>query len=159
MTTTFETYLHEVLVQAEQEARDEGSATIEAQHLLLAIAAQREGRTHEILAAAGIDHRAIRDALDRELEHSLSMVGLARAASALPPPTAGTSPPKMSASAKLAVERAVATVARKDLRPAHLLLGVLEAEVGTVPRALAIAGIDRVDLRTRALRALTPEAE
>jgi hypothetical protein len=32
----------------------------------------------------------------------------------------------------------------------HLLVGVLRADVGTVPRALAAAEIDRVELATRA---------
>ena len=40
------------------------------------------------------------------------------------------------------------------LRPTHLLLGVLAAEEGTVPRALAGAGVDRPDLRRRALAKL-----
>jgi D-alanyl-D-alanine carboxypeptidase len=36
------------------------------------------------------------------------------------------------------------------LRSTDLLAGILEAELGTVPRALAIAGIDRAALATRA---------
>jgi D-alanyl-D-alanine carboxypeptidase len=36
----------------------------------------------------------------------------------------------------------------------NLLIGILEAEVGTVPRALALAGIDRADLAERARQAL-----
>jgi len=36
------------------------------------------------------------------------------------------------------------------LRTTDLLAGILEAELGTVPRALAIAGIDRVTLASRA---------
>lgn len=158
--TAFDTYLDAIIVRAEHEARDEGSATIEAQHLLLAIADERKAGVHEILALAGVDYRAIRDALDREFEHSLSVVGVPRAAFGFPPPTGSSAQPKMGASAKLALERGVVSVARKkDLRPAHLLLGVLRAEVGTVPRALAMAGIDQVGLRARVLRALTAEGE
>jgi D-alanyl-D-alanine carboxypeptidase len=64
----------------------------------------------------------------------------------------------MGTSAKLALERGFAGAARKkDLRPAHVLLGVLAAEVGTVPRALALAGFDRADLIARARRALPTE--
>jgi hypothetical protein len=36
------------------------------------------------------------------------------------------------------------------LRSTDLLAGILEAELGTVPRALAIAGVDRVVLVARA---------
>ena len=51
---------------------------------------------------------------------------------------------------KLALERGFASVTRKkDLRPAHLLLGILRAEVGTVPRALALAGVDQAALTAR----------
>jgi D-alanyl-D-alanine carboxypeptidase len=38
-----------------------------------------------------------------------------------------------------------------------VLLGVLAAEVGTVPRALALAGFDRADLLARTRRALTTD--
>jgi D-alanyl-D-alanine carboxypeptidase len=52
------------------------------------------------------------------------------------------------------------TVSRKeDLRPAHLLLGVLQAQVGTVPRALALAGVDRSDLLARVRHSLAAEGE
>jgi hypothetical protein len=49
-----------------------------------------------------------------------------------------------------------AAVARSDRRLAggHILLGVLAAEAGTVPRALALAGVDRDDLRARTQAAL-----
>jgi ATP-dependent Clp protease ATP-binding subunit ClpA len=160
MMTAFDTYLEAVLVRAEQEARDDGSATIEAQHLLLAIAGEREAGSHEVLASVGVDYRAIRDALDREFEHSLSAVGVSRAGFALPRPTGGSAQPKMGASAKLALERGLASADRRnDLQPTHLLLGVLLAEVGTVPRALALAGIDRGDLTARVLRALTTQGK
>ena len=36
------------------------------------------------------------------------------------------------------------------LRSTDLLAGIVEAELGTVPRALAIAGIDRAALSSRA---------
>ena len=57
--------------------------------------------------------------------------------------------PRFATSAKLALERALrAAVARRHRHIAcgHVALGVLHAEIGTVHRALAIAGIDRVEL-------------
>jgi hypothetical protein len=39
---------------------------------------------------------------------------------------------------------------RVHLRSTDLLAGILEAELGTVPRALAIAGLDHVALASRA---------
>jgi D-alanyl-D-alanine carboxypeptidase len=151
--TGFDRFLHAILMRAGEVARDDRSPTIEAQHLLLAIAAEEEPSTRRVLA--GLDHRALREALDREFEHSLSTVGVSPAAYDLPRPSKSLGHPKIGASAKLAMERGFGTVARKkDLRPAHLLLGILRAKVGTVPRALVLAGVDRNDLIDRAREAL-----
>jgi ATP-dependent Clp protease ATP-binding subunit ClpA len=150
--TEFDTYLHAVLTRAEHEARDDGSKTIEAQHLLLAIA----GEGAPPLAEAGLDAKTLRGALAREFEHSLSAVGVSAASYDLPAPSTGPTHPKMGASAKLAMERGVVAAGKKkDLRPAHLLLGVLRAEVGTVPRALALAGVDQAALVADVERSLT----
>jgi D-alanyl-D-alanine carboxypeptidase len=154
----FDMYLHAIIVRAEREAREDASATVEAQHLLLAIVVEREAGTLRILDSVGLDQDAVRAALDREFEHSLSAVGVPRAVIDFPRPSGGSAHPRMGSSAKLALERGFASVTRKkDLGPAHLLLGVLRAEVGTVPRALAMAGIDRADLTARVLRALEGE--
>lgn len=157
--TAFENYLRTIIEQAGNEATKDGSATFEAQHLLLAIAAEQEPITQQVLASVGLDdYRAIRDVLHREFEHSLSAAGVSLAAFDLPRPSSARKHPKPGASTKLALERGFASVARKkDLRPAHLLLGIVQAEVGTVPRALALAGIDQADLRARVMRVLTNE--
>ncbi|WP_227997413.1 Clp protease N-terminal domain-containing protein [Nocardia australiensis] len=159
--TTFDKYLETIIDSGATEAQSDGSATIEAHHLLLAIAAGREGVTFEALSSVGLDHRAIRNALDREFEHSLSAVGVSLAAFDLPrPSSAHKRPTQLGASAKLGIERSVGSVARKrDLRPAHLLLGVLQAQVGTVSRALTQAGIDQADLKARLQQALADQAE
>jgi D-alanyl-D-alanine carboxypeptidase len=66
----------------------------------------------------------------------------------------------MGASARLALERSFSSVVRKkELRPAHLLLGILQAQVGTVPRALALAGVDQAELVDRVRQALSNEDE
>ena len=65
---------------------------------------------------------------------------------------------QLGTSVRLALQRGVASTAcKKDLRPAHLLLGILRAQVGTVPRALALAGVDRAHLTARVLQTLTDE--
>ncbi|WP_327104068.1 Clp protease N-terminal domain-containing protein [Nonomuraea glycinis] len=152
----FDRYLHTIIEQGSAEAHQDGSATIEAQHLLLAIAAQPE----PTLESAGLDHRTIRDALEREFEHSLAAAGVPRAAFDLPRPTRNPQPPtQLGASAKLALERLARSHRKKDLRPAHLLLGILQAQAGTVPRALALAGVDRADLTARVLRTLPDAGE
>ncbi|SHG81080.1 Clp protease N-terminal domain-containing protein [Streptoalloteichus hindustanus] len=160
MVSTYDQYLRRVVVRGEREARDDGSATVEAHHLLLAVAEDPEVSTREVLASVGLDRRAVRAALDREFEHSLNAAGVSLRSFALPRPSGDVGRPKLGASAKLALERGVAAAGRKkDLRPAHVLLGILQAEVGTVPRALALADIDRIDLRVRVMGTLTPGAE
>ena len=53
------------------------------------------------------------------------------------------------------LERALkAALGQRQIRPGHLLLGVLAAQAGTVPRALALAGVDSGDLAARARQAL-----
>jgi D-alanyl-D-alanine carboxypeptidase len=153
--TTFGKYLHAVLEQGREEARQDGSAAVEAEHLLLGVAAGPRAVPREVLAAAGLDHRVIRDALDREFEHSLNAAGASATAFDLPRPSANPDrPSRLAASARLAIERGATSAPKKDLQPAHLLLGILQADVGTVPRALALAGIDRAGLAERARRAL-----
>jgi ATP-dependent Clp protease ATP-binding subunit ClpA len=157
--TTFGTYVHTVIEQGGHEARKDGSATIEAHHLLLAVAAQEGTTAHHVLTSVGLDRQASREALEREFEHSLSAAGVSRAAVDLPEPSSDPErSARVGASAKLALERGVAAAARKkDLRPAHLLLGILEAHAGTVPRALALAGISQADLAARVRLALSDE--
>jgi ATP-dependent Clp protease ATP-binding subunit ClpA len=139
-----------VVKQADTEARRLGSPTIEAEHLLLALA----GR--EPLDSAGLDHDGVLAALEAERERSLMAVGIDAKAFDLPP--APVSNPRVAASTKIALERALrAAVARshKRIDGGHILLALLQAEAGTVPRALDIAGIDRRELCDRAAAGLT----
>ncbi len=62
--------------------------------------------------------------------------------------------PGLGHTAKLAIERGMKSDRRGDPEPSHLLLGILHAEVGTVPRALALAGVDRAELMSRVLATL-----
>ncbi|GIE97326.1 Clp protease N-terminal domain-containing protein [Paractinoplanes rishiriensis] len=136
----FDHYLHRIITAAAGEATADGSGTVEAHHLLLAIA--RDG-TSPALAAAGLDHAAVRRALDRELTHSLAAAGV-HLDGALPTPAAPEGNPKLGATARAAIDRGLQAVPRKrDCRPPHVLLGVVLTPVGTVPRALELAGVDR----------------
>ena len=143
----FDTYLKTMLDRAGIEARHDGSTTVEAQHLLLAIAADPAGLPGRVLTAAGLDHDAIRAALRREFEQSLNVAGVSATAFDLPPATPDPDRvPQPGASIQLALERCLKAGGRRHIQPAHLLLGVLLAEVGTVPRALALSGVDRAAL-------------
>ncbi len=147
-----------VLQAGEHEAQALGSATVEAEHLLLALAALPGSGAAALLAEHGLDHDGVLEALERETERSLAAVGVAAGDLALQgPPPAPRRRPRLAASAKRALERAVRTAAaRGDRRVGgeHLLIGVLRADLGTVPRALDAAGVDRVALASRAERLL-----
>jgi D-alanyl-D-alanine carboxypeptidase len=147
-----------VVAEAREEARSLGATRLEAEHLLLALSRQTASDAGRVLVQAGLDHRGLQHALDAELERSLETVGVTIGAVALaerPLPTAGQ--PRWGTSAKRALERAL-TIARahgdRAVRPTHILLGVLRAEEGTVPLALAADGVDRVALVASAEAAL-----
>ncbi|GAA0966898.1 hypothetical protein GCM10009555_009850 [Acrocarpospora macrocephala] len=153
-------YINAVIVRGTAEAQEDGSAAVEAHHLLLAIASLDDTAAHRVLTSASLGRQTIREALGREFEHSLNAVGVSLASFDLPTPSRDPKhSPKIGPSARLALERGfAAATGKKDLRPAHLLLGVLNTEIGTVPRALALAGVDRVGLMARARETLASES-
>jgi ATPases with chaperone activity, ATP-binding subunit len=151
----------EIVAQGRKEARALGSSRVEAEHLLLALAARPETSAGQLLTAAGLDHGAVREALDLEFERSLGAVGIWLHGFCLPeerlPVVGGL---RLAQSAKLAFERAIKLRGARHDRGfdhLHLLFGIVSAEGGTVARALAVAGVDRGALAARA-RALLDRA-
>lgn len=146
-----------VIRAAEQEAHALGSQTVEAEHLLLALTADG-GPAGRLLRDRGLDHEQLCAALERETKRSLAAVGVNAndfGPSARPQDRRR---PRFGASAKHALERtAKVAVARKSghISAPHLLVGILRTDLGTVPRALAAAEQDRVELATRVEALLT----
>lgn len=143
-----------VVLDAMAEARVRPEARIEAEHLLLALARRPGWDAGRVLAEVGLDHERLRGVLDAEVEHTLEAVGVAAGTIRIPDstlPMAGK--PRWGESAKVALRRAQ-TVAHhrgdRHIGPMHILLGVLRADEGTVPRALAGAGVDPAELTARA---------
>ena len=134
---------------AEAEARALGSPAIEAEHLLLALTRQDPATAvARALAEAGLDHDRVGEALEAERERSLAAVGISIHEFELPAPHP-SSRPRMAAGARSALEHALRiSLVRGDKRidSAHILLALLRAEAGTVPRALNEAGVDRQQL-------------
>ena len=135
--------------QASEIARELGSSTVEAEHLLLA-AAGAEGPAAQALRDEGLDFDGIASALVREMQRSLAAVGVSADPLHFAP---DVTRPRFATSAKLALERALKTAIlqrrEKQITVRHLILGILEAERGTVPRALECAGVDRSALLAR----------
>jgi ATP-dependent Clp protease ATP-binding subunit ClpA len=147
----------DVVKRSHEEAARLRSPTIDAEHLLLALAAPASGAPATVLAEAGLDRDRLVAAFDAELQASLEAIGLPAADLLDQAPPSGWRSPRWGQSAKLAIERSVrAAEARRDRRllPAHLLLGVLRAEVGTTPRALEAAGVEPPELAARMAAAM-----
>lgn len=145
----FDVYLRSLLERAAREAQNDGSTTVEAQHLLLAMAASDDAELGPFLDSLGLEHGAVRAALHREFEHALGAAGVPLGAA--PPPRA-KSPTRpagnLGTSVQHALERGLEGL-RETPQPGHVLLGVLQANVGVVPRALELAGVDRSALVAR----------
>jgi ATP-dependent Clp protease ATP-binding subunit ClpA len=150
-----------VFRRADDEARRLGSATIEAEHLLLALT-QDAGAAGTLLAQAGLDHGALDDALVAENEQSLAAVGVSLAAFDLPPMRSRSRRrPRLGTTGKRALERAArAALARGDrhIESAHILLGLVRAQAGTIPRVLDLAGVDQFLLAAQAEAILDRQA-
>jgi ATP-dependent Clp protease ATP-binding subunit ClpA len=147
----------DVVKRSHEEAARLRSPTIDAEHLLLALAEPGSGPPATVLADAGLDREGLLAAFDAELRGTLEGIGLPAGELLQQAPPSGWRPPRWGQSAKLALERSVkAAEARRDRRllPAHLLLGVLRAEAGSVPRALRTAGIEPPELAARMAAAM-----
>lgn len=143
--------------RATEVAGEVGARSVEAEHILLAVAGGPEGAVRARLAEARLDRDGILRALAAEEAHSLAAAGVARDGFDVPPRPAAHPPGRWGASAKLALERAVriaATRRERSVTAGHVVLGVLAATRGTVPRALAATGVDRAHLAARVEEAM-----
>jgi D-alanyl-D-alanine carboxypeptidase len=128
-------------------ARELGDSSVEAEHLLLAIS-RRDDAAARVLRGAGLDFDAIMTALVTESERSLAAVGVSAEHLTFSP---FVETPRFAKSAKSALELSLRiALERGDRRigTGHVALAILDAKRGTVPRALAIAGVDREALAT-----------
>jgi ATP-dependent Clp protease ATP-binding subunit ClpA len=131
---------------AVSDAKASSQPTVEAEHLLLALATSPE------LQSVGLDREQLAEALIEEERRSLLAVGLSAEHYQQPQSPSRAQKPRFGASAKLALERGVKLAQMRDgrqFRSQELLGGVLAAQHGRVPRALDLAGIDVDDLRSR----------
>jgi ATP-dependent Clp protease ATP-binding subunit ClpA len=133
-------------------AEFENSSTVEVEHLLLALVDPIADDIGRILAAQGVDASAVREARDREFRSALAIAGVHTDRSA-PPGAArlrrGRST-RFAPSAKLALERTLEAALRsgeKQIRNKHLLLAIIDAQTGIVPRLLDELGTSRDQLR------------
>jgi ATP-dependent Clp protease ATP-binding subunit ClpA len=149
-----------LVAEARDEARELGSSRVEAEHLLLALASHPETAAGRLLAEERLDPKTLRKALALDFERTLAMVGIRLESFALPEvrTSVARGPGSLGHSAKLAFERALKLRASqgRGRRPdsLDLLEGILNAEAGTVGRALAAIEVSRneVVLKVREAR-------
>jgi ATP-dependent Clp protease ATP-binding subunit ClpA len=143
-----------VALQFEIEAKRDGAKSIEAEHMLLALTADPDTAAAKLLEEFGLGHERLASALREERRRTLAFAGVKAPDEELVEATELDGALSLGTSAKAAVRRALIGCPndrrRARLRTTDLLAGILEAELGTVPRALAIAGIDRAALSARA---------
>lgn len=137
------------------EAKQDGAKFIEAEHMLLALVSDPENDAAGLLIEFGLDRERLASALHEERRRTLAFAGMSAPELKLMEATELETSPSLGTSAKAAVRRALIGShrdhrRRSRLRSTDLLAGILEADLGTVPRALAIAGIDRAALIARA---------
>ena len=138
------------IVRAIEEATDAGVPAVEAEHLLLAIASEPE-QVGPVLEEFGLDRAAVSAMLAVEREHSLATAGIGSVDHDRLAATPRRTRPGWGTSAREAIVRGN-RLGRRDRQrtsEADLLTGILQAELGTVPRALAYAGVDRTALVAR----------
>jgi D-alanyl-D-alanine carboxypeptidase len=139
----------DVVLQAQEEARASGSRCIEAEHLLLALS-DPPSPVAEVMAARGLDHDRLVEVLQREEALALESVGVPVDAYRALGAVRVEGKVRMGTSAKRALEVAVRKAAAhgaKRLEAAHLVLGILEPQHGTVARALRLSSTDVGELR------------
>lgn len=152
MLTTLEPASRRTVIGAREAAKTLGSPTLEAEHLLLAVADRADTPAHRALADSGLDHGTVLEALAAEFAGSLAGVGVDLDDFALTSTPGPPRDPRMATSAKLALRRAHELARDGGVRritDGHVLLGVLVAPVGTVPRLLRHADVDREELVRR----------
>ena len=139
-----------VALEANSVAAGLGSPSVEAEHLLVSLAGTPDP-AGSALRDVGLDPEEVREAIRRDFERVLGGVGIDASGVDLAANCRRTKP-RWGASAKHGLERAVDEAKHrgdKHIGCEHILLGLLRAEHGTVPRLLAAEGIDRDELTGR----------
>ncbi|ANF31236.1 hypothetical protein A0130_05740 [Leifsonia xyli] len=148
--------LRPVIVRSVVEAQQRGAAAVEAEHLLLALSRDGSTAVRAALADAGLSPDEVEAALTAERTASLAVAGVTAPAADRLAAAPRVSRPRWGASAREALVRAHRVSSahhRQRMAELDLLAALLRLELGTVPRALTLAGIDRPGLLDAARRA------
>ncbi len=148
--------LKQMVIAAIDEATARGAGSVESEHLLLAVADKAEPGLRSALTDLGLDRASIDRLLREERRRSLEAAGVQQ----LPDWVLAIAPrgqrPRWGASIRSVLVRAGTLAKESDRRRiagVDVVRAIAEAEFGTVPRLLALAGVSRdvVGVRLRAL--------
>jgi ATP-dependent Clp protease ATP-binding subunit ClpA len=145
--------LRAVIIASVSEAQRRGAGLVEAEHLLLALSLESGSPAAAALDAAGLDHAGIEAMLRTERDVSLRHAGVEPVPEARLTASPRTARPRWGASARdvlVRAHRASAHSHRSRTAETDLLIALLDLELGTVPRALDLAGVDRASIAAHA---------
>ncbi|MBB5633986.1 ATP-dependent Clp protease ATP-binding subunit ClpA [Cryobacterium mesophilum] len=146
--SAFGTAVSRAFHAAHEEARHRGGTVVEAEHLLLALADESNDTCGSLLREHGLSREVLTDAIRREQVRSLAYAGVEPLPDGDVVLDRRRGPVRLGASARAAVRAGMKAASEKHRprRAADLLVGIFSAELGTVPRVLGIAGVDRLQL-------------
>jgi ATP-dependent Clp protease ATP-binding subunit ClpA len=145
--STFPRTLRPIIARAVSEAQRRGDSAVEAEHLLLALADDSDREPAATLAAAGLDHAGVVRILRAERVASLEAAGVTPVPEERLVSTVRVTRPRWGASARqtlvAAAHRRTGADRQRRMAEKDLAIALLDLSLGTVPRALVLAGIDR----------------
>jgi ATP-dependent Clp protease ATP-binding subunit ClpA len=149
-----------VVRQFVAEAKQDAAKFVEAEHMLLTLATNEDSDACRLLDESGLTYKDLVSALHEERRRTLAFAGVEPLDEKQTAATELDRPLALGTSAKVAIKRAlIASRSGPSRRPriqsTELLLGILQAELGTVPRTLAIAGVDRGALMVKARNSMS----
>lgn len=140
-----------LLRRAEEEARLLGASACDAEHILLALVDGPGESASAVLSSLGVGHERIIEGLDRELAAALARAHVQLAE--LPRPHA------QGDSARVRWGESAQRVAARSIRESpddvslRLLLAIVHAEAGVIPRLLTELGVSVREIETAVSRA------
>ncbi|HEV7812474.1 MAG TPA: Clp protease N-terminal domain-containing protein [Leifsonia sp.] len=145
--------LRAIVIRSVAEAQERGASQVEAEHLLLALSLEKGSPAAAALDSSGLDHAGIEAALRAERDASLRVAGVEpiaeerlRAAPRVARARWGTS----ARDVLVRAHKSAAATRRSRTAETDLLDAILGLELGTVPRALDLAGVDRTAILAHA---------
>lgn len=139
--------LRPIIIRSVTEAQLHNASLVEAEHLLLALSREGSSPIRSALATAGLDPDGLDAALTAERAASLRVAGVTQPPASWLAAAPRVTRPRWGTSARDVLTRAhrmaSANHRRQGMAELDLLTALLGLELGTVPRALTLAGVDR----------------